>query len=83
MKGNLMARKKTPPKPSTMRDPMLQQVLEIFHGSDMSAAKVAEKSGISVTTIRNWNSGKTMRPQNITMEFALRAMGYKRVIVKQ
>ena len=38
-----------------------------------------ELGGPSWSTMRQWLEGKTMRPQNATLEAAGRALGYERV----
>lgn len=63
-------------------DPMLKEVLQKIEDSGASVALLARRSGVSAATIHNWRKGKTRCPQNITMEFALRAAGYRRQIVK-
>lgn len=62
------------------RDPLLIQTLEII--STMPTEQVAFRSGLAASTIRNWKSGKTSRPQSISLQFALRAAGYNLAIVK-
>lgn len=61
-------------------DPTLGDVLKAIQ--DLSPRLIETRSGVCVNTIRNWRNGKTRSPQNKTMEFALRAAGYKRVIVR-
>lgn len=64
------------------KDPLLIQVINLIEESGYSIAYISEKSGVSGTTIRNWIGGKTMRPQNVTMDFVLRVIGYERRLVK-
>lgn len=64
------------------KDPVLIQVINLVEESPMTLAAIANKSGVAESTIRNWIGGHTRRPQNITMEFVLRAIGYERKIVK-
>lgn len=61
------------------RDPVLDDVLDKIQG--LSGGVISARTGVSASTIYNWRNKKTRRPQNITMEYALRAAGYKRVIV--
>jgi transcriptional regulator with XRE-family HTH domain len=61
-------------------DPLLPFVLDALEGH--SPETIAEKSGLSAQTIRNWRQGRTKYPQAISMEFALRAVGYKLAVVK-
>jgi hypothetical protein len=65
-----------------VRDPTLDQVLKLMDQGHHSAKYLSEKSGVAATTIYNWRHGKTRRPQNVTMDFVLRAMGYKRTITR-
>jgi transcriptional regulator with XRE-family HTH domain len=61
------------------RDPELEQILAAI--SDLTPMQIERKCGVTAQTIRNWRSGKTRRPQNLTLQFSLRAAGLKRVIV--
>lgn len=61
-------------------DPTLVAVLKVIR--DLSPRLIETRSGVASSTIRSWRKGKVRSPQNKTMEFALRAAGYKRVIVK-
>jgi hypothetical protein len=72
-------KKKLPPSTAGLPDPTLQEVLEFISG--LTPTLIEVRSGVRQKTIRNWRSGKTRSPQNKTMEFALRAAGFKRVIV--
>jgi len=60
-------------------DPALADVLDKIRA--LTPTLIETRCGVSHTTIRNWRNGKVRRPQNATMEFALRAAGYKRIIV--
>lgn len=61
------------------KDPTLADVLSAIRG--LPAAHIERKSGVTSTTVRAWRNGKTRSPQNKTLEFALNAAGFKRVIV--
>lgn len=63
-----------------VKDPTLEEVLKRIHS--LSGPQIERHSGVSATTISNWRRGRVRHPQNVTMEYALRAAGYKRVIVK-
>lgn len=65
------------------RDPELDVVMEAVHQSPKSLAQISRESGVSLTTIRNWDLGRTRRPQRVTMEFVLRACGRRMVIVTE
>lgn len=62
------------------RDPMLDDVLDKISG--LGAKLIETRCGVAASTIYSWRNGKTRRPQNATMDFALRAAGYKRIIVR-
>lgn len=59
-------------------DPVIEQVLEILQNAEMKFQQASDLSGVSTSTIRNWNKGKTRRPQNTTIEAVGRACGYGR-----
>lgn len=61
-------------------DPTLYEVLEKI--KDLTPRIIETRCGVSSSTIRSWRAHKVRSPQNKTMEFALRAAGYKRIIVK-
>lgn len=61
-------------------DPTMHDVLAVING--MAAVKIERDSGVCASTVRSWRSGKTLSPQNKTLEFALRSAGYKRIIVR-
>lgn len=65
------------------RDPDLQRVLEAQRECGKSWAKISHESGVSRSTFTNWASGKTRRPQHLTMKFALQSMGYDFAIVRR
>lgn len=61
-------------------DPTLGDVLKCING--MPAVAIERSCGVSASTVRAWRNGKTLSPQNKTLEFSLRAAGFKRVIVR-
>ncbi len=63
------------------KDPVLNEVAYYIEESGLSIKEIAEESGVSVSTIQNWMFGTTKRPQRITIEFVLRACGYRLIIV--
>lgn len=63
-------------------DPVIEQVLELLEGAHMKFSQASDLSGVSSSTIRNWNKGKTRRPQSATIEAVGRACGYGRKWVK-
>lgn len=64
------------------KDPIIDEMHSTLERTGSSYADAATGSSVSVSTIRNWFHGKTRRPQNASIEAFLRALGYKREIVK-
>jgi hypothetical protein len=64
-----------PKKPQLSRDPGLKEVLDALDG--LTDREVAEtvKNKVAKSTIQSWRSGRTRRPQHMTMTLALRAVG--------
>jgi transcriptional regulator with XRE-family HTH domain len=65
---------------NSFRDPLLDETLRCL--AESGTAYIAHKSGLSKSTITNWRSGKTKRPQAASLSVALRAAGFKLTIVK-
>ena len=63
-------------------DPTLSDVLD--HIGDLTPAEIAKGSQglVGSSTISNWRAGKVRTPLNYTLEGALRAAGFERVIRK-
>jgi transcriptional regulator with XRE-family HTH domain len=64
------------------RDPVLEEITRAITDSGRSLAWVAERSGVSRSTIYRWENGRTRRPQNLTVEFVLKVLGYERIVRK-
>lgn len=64
-------------------DPLFARTVEILASAGMSRTAIAKKSGLSSSTIAKWLDGTTRRPQSISLQFALRAAGYKMTITKE
>ena len=70
----------------TARDEVLEEIAGMITDSGLSIGDIIERvldlSGntihISYSTIANWQSGKTKRPQNWTVEWVAYALGYER-----
>lgn len=69
----------TPATGSSRRDPVLDEITRAITDSGRSLSWIAERSGVSKNTLYMWESGKTRRPQNLTVEFVLRVLGYERI----
>lgn len=58
------------------RDPILDLINGLVKESGMSFEQISNRCGVSKSTLRNWDVGKTMRPQAVTVKFVLNAIGY-------
>lgn len=63
------------------KDPMMDQVMAAVKQSGLSITDIAHASGVTAQTIRRWDYGKTRRPQHMTMEFVLRAVGKTMAVI--
>lgn len=59
-------------------DPDLDRFRRAWRDEPRITARICRKSGVSNSCISSWLTGKTRKPQNITLEFVMRAMGYER-----
>lgn len=70
------------------KDPVIDElrtIAEDYFGARLSGKglqQIAEAGGPSASCMRSWFFGKTLRPQNPTVEAAGRAMGFKRKWVR-
>lgn len=69
----------------TDRDPVLEEVTTMITDSGLSISDIIERIEqlsdtvtVSYSTIANWLSGKTKRPQNYTVTWVAHALGYRR-----
>jgi transcriptional regulator with XRE-family HTH domain len=67
--------------PDGSLDPMLPTVAKTILEGSISMTALAERSGVSQTTMRAWISGKTKRPQRVTIDFVLQRLGKRLAIV--
>ena len=58
------------------KDPILDLVNSLIDESGHSRKWIADQSGISVGTLRNWHRGKTKKPQAVTVKYVLDAIGF-------
>ena len=61
-------------------DPAIAEVKNFVR--DRSLSEIEKDGGPTSNTMYNWFRGKTKRPQNATLEAAGRALGMKRVWVR-
>lgn len=59
------------------KDPIIDAVRTARSDQNVSYRDVAEESGVSPTTLHNWEHGKTRRPQFATVSAVARALGKK------
>ncbi len=64
------------------RDPVLETMLALARKDGRSLTAIAVDAYLSPSTPLNWNKGRVRRPQHISTQFFLRAMGYEMKIVK-
>ena len=64
------------------RDPILEFITNDITDSGWPLSLISERSGVSIGTLSNWQSGKTKHPQNITVDAVLKALGWTRRIEK-
>lgn len=60
---------------SSYNDPIIDQIRTARSDTRKTFRQVHEKSGVSVATIRNWEHGKTRRPQFATVMAVINALG--------
>jgi transcriptional regulator with XRE-family HTH domain len=64
------------------RDPILELVANAITDSGLSLKAIENRCGVTSKTIAKWMNGGTRRPQNLTIEFVLRAIGYRRAVLR-
>lgn len=65
----------------TDKDPIIDEIRTIYQDSGVNYAWVHKQSGVSTTTLTNWFTGDTKRPQAATINAVLRPLGYKLGVV--
>ena len=63
------------------QDPVMAQVNRAITDSSLALSVIAQRSGVTVGTLRRWQLGSVRRPQNITVEAVFQALGYRRIII--
>lgn len=64
------------------KDPVIDHVISLMKQDGRSLTAIANAAYLSPTTLHAWDSGATRRPNNISIDFVLRAMGFERQIVQ-
>jgi transcriptional regulator with XRE-family HTH domain len=85
VKAKRVVQKVTPAKTvrGLTRDPLLEKTLTLIENEEVTVSFIANKSGLSGSTLRNWMKGKTRRPQSVSLQFALNTIGYELGIKKK
>lgn len=65
------------------KDPAIDKIRTAINDSGKSYDWIADRSGVNVTTLRNWFGGTTKRPQFATLCAVARALGYDFKLVKK
>ncbi|MCO5145400.1 MAG: hypothetical protein M9895_04370 [Aquamicrobium sp.] len=63
-------------------DPMLDDLLEALNSDKRSTFAKANVSGLSTSTLNNWQSRKVRHPQSVSVQMAYRMLGYELKPVK-
>jgi transcriptional regulator with XRE-family HTH domain len=64
------------------KDPVIDRLRTIIQDESVSYAEIHAMSGVTQTTLWNWFSGSTKRPQFATVMAVARSLGYDMQIVK-
>jgi len=64
-------------------DPAMLETVQLMRESNKTIGVISNRCGVSKTCLRNWQRGKTKRPQITTLRFVLRALGYKLSIARE
>lgn len=64
------------------KDPIIDEIRSVYEESGANYEWISKHSGVSKTTLTNWFSGTTRKPQAATVNAVLRSLGYKLSIVE-
>jgi hypothetical protein len=64
------------------KDPIIDEMMALAKQDGRSLSAIAVQAYLSPTTAHNWDKGKTRKPNHVSVQFFLRAMGYEMQIVK-
>lgn len=67
--------------PPSHQDPLLQELQLLRSQRALPLAAVANKSGVSASTLRNWDTGKTKRPLVSTLSAVAKVYGLRLALV--
>jgi len=63
------------------KDPIIDEIRTLYNEAGVNYKWIERESGVTATTLSNWFSGSTKRPQAATINAVLRALGYKLGVV--
>lgn len=63
------------------KDPIIDEISELIRKDGRSIPDIAEAAYLSPVTLYNWIYGKTRKPNNVSIDFTLRALGFERPII--
>jgi transcriptional regulator with XRE-family HTH domain len=64
------------------QDPVVERALSLVDRSGLKLSQAAKISGVANTTLGNWETRKTKRPQYATIAALIAALGYTTKFVK-
>jgi len=65
------------------RDPLLEEIVELLARDNRSRWTKTNVSGLSPTTLRNWECGRVRHPQAASIQLAARMLGCELRIVRR
>ena len=79
MSGKRLWSPRRPHRPET--DPLFKQIVRELNRDNRTRWEKANRSGLSTTTLRNWEKGKVRHPQSTSLQMAARLLG-KRIVLE-
>lgn len=64
------------------KDPIIDRLRTVIQDEAATYKEIHENSGVSATTLYNWFSGTTLRPQFASIMAVTRSLGYDLELVK-
>jgi DNA invertase Pin-like site-specific DNA recombinase len=64
-----------PERPET--DPIHIEIMKLLQSDPRSVWEIADNSGLSTSTIYNWQNHKTKRPSSVSLQMAAKFLGRK------
>jgi hypothetical protein len=60
------------------KDPDMDFIMQAIQDAPMTTQQIATASGVSYSTLTAWAFGKVRKPQNVTVNAVMRAIGWHR-----